>query len=381
MIVSRNKLVIMLMIVLPLTIFIDSGESFAAEELARFSNVQGEVRIRSKYREKGKWLRVKKAGVSLFNGDEIKTLVGNAELTFYDGSLMKISENASLMIEEKSTQRKLFGFVDMSYMNRNVKVFSGKVWADVRKMKGMWTSFESRVAVAGIKGTTVSMYVDSRGDMQFSNKKGEVEITRHDGFFILKLNSGRDVWIRAEERNKTLIQSIKGDMNIITDDVSIQLGDKNAIILGNSGDETNIETADYNGGTVRVLANVATVELDAGEAANFITNNNRNETRIIVPTSSAAHVDVSFAVTSVVLDPGESILIQADERNETATVNVLQSEGGVYIFNEDGRTYNLVAGDVMEIRTWEVTSETVEPQPESLIPPPPVEEGPASPIM
>jgi|GEM_PF-1948405 len=376
----NRKSVIITVLTLLIALHAGSGKSFAAEEIASFSNVKGEVRIKSPYRAKGKWLRVKKPGVTLFNGDEIKTLAGSAELTFNDGSLMKISENSSLSIEERPTRKKLFGFIDLSYMNRNIKVSFGKLWANVRKVRGMWTSFESKVAVAGIRGTTVSMYVDSRGDMQFSNEEGEVEISKHDGSFTVKMDRGKNVWIKGEEGDKTLVQSVNGDMGIYTDNVTIQLGHKNAIILGISGDETTVDTPDFNESSVALIANAANINLDGGESVNIATDVVKNETKIFVPGSSTGDIGVKITATTVTLDPGEGIVIQMDEVNETAAISILQSKDGVYIFNEDGRTYNLGPEDRMEVRTWDYTPEKVEPQYDPIVPPPPVEAGPASPV-
>ena len=385
MIVSRKKVIILMIVFSMMAVSVWSDRSFAAEGIAKFSKVNGEVRIKSRYRAKGKWLRVKKAGVTLFNGDEVKTLVGSADLTFNDGSLMKISENSSLMIEERPTKKKLFGFIDMSYMNRNVKVSFGKLWANVKRARGMWTSFESRVAVAGIKGTTVSLYVDTRGDMKFSNEEGEVEIAKHDGAFTLKLDNGRDVWIKAEEGDRTLIQSVNGEMDIRTDDVAIELGDKNAIILGIAGDDTFIETTDFSKGTVKIIASVANINLDAGESVNIRSDNAKNEIKLIVPDDSNGDIGVKITNVLATLDPGEAILIKVDEVREIATIIILKSINGIYILIAEGRTYNLGQGDTMEVETWVFPSDPMdaleldEYEPPDL--PEIVEESPASPVL
>ena len=360
-----------------------SDNLFAAESIATFSSVNGEVRVKSAYREKGKWLRVKRAGVALFNGDQVKTFAGSAELTFNDGSLMKISENSSLSIEERPTKKKLFGFIDMSYMNRNVKVSFGKLWANVKKARGMWTSFESRVAVAGIKGTTVSMFVDSRGDMQFSNMEGDVEIAKHDGSFTLKLDKGRDVWVKAEEGGKTLIQSVKGGMKIYCDDIDIQLEDKGAIILGLSGKESSVEVTDYSEGSVKVFASLAVILLDASEAVNIESDNLRNELKILTPGSSVGYIDILIANVKAALDSGEGILIKIDDDKGLATVKIINSVDGIYLIDENGKTFNLEEGNTLDVQTWgyvsDYSQEKIVPEPELVNPTPPVE--PSSPTV
>ena len=225
----------------------------ATEAIATFTRVKGEVRIKSEARKtRGKWLRVKKGGVRLFNKDEIRTLAGSAEITFNDGSIIKVNENSSLLIEEKPTTRSLFGFVKQSFTNRNIKIMFGSLWAKIRPVSGKWTSFESKSAVAGIKGTTISVSVKPDGTMQFSCDEGFVEIANPDASWTLKMDSGKEVRIKSLGDNKTLIKSVKGDVDILSGEATIDVEHKGAVILGETDGQETIEVPGDSEGPVFV---------------------------------------------------------------------------------------------------------------------------------
>ena len=243
-----------------------SSSAFAADKyVGKITRTKGEIRLKSDKRiQSGKWLRVKRAGVRIFNGDEIRSLAGETEITFNDGSVLKIKKNTHFKVEERLTKKSFFSFVLPNTINRNIKVFFGSLWAKVVPKKGKWTSFESKSAVAGIKGTTVSLYVDSRGDMQFSNKKGNVELAKHDGSFILKVDSGRDVLFKQEEGGKTLVESVKGDMTLYSDNVDIKLSSKDAIIF-DFDTEDDKTVVDVINGSVDVRIDDYTAKLNSGD--------------------------------------------------------------------------------------------------------------------
>jgi hypothetical protein len=69
-------------------------------QVARVSRFEGEVFTKRKVmKPAGEWVRLKKTNYALYNGDEIKTGRGTAEIEFIDGSTVKLSEKASTGID------------------------------------------------------------------------------------------------------------------------------------------------------------------------------------------------------------------------------------------------------------------------------------------
>ena len=69
-------------------------------QVARISRFQGEVFTKHKVmKPTGEWVKLKKVNYALYNGDEIKTGMGTAEIEFIDGSIIKLSEKASTGID------------------------------------------------------------------------------------------------------------------------------------------------------------------------------------------------------------------------------------------------------------------------------------------
>lgn len=69
-------------------------------QVARISRFEGEVFVKRKVmKPKGEWVRLEKNNYALYNGDEIKTGRGTAEIEFIDGSIVKLSEKASTGID------------------------------------------------------------------------------------------------------------------------------------------------------------------------------------------------------------------------------------------------------------------------------------------
>ena len=344
--------------------------SFAVQDIASFTSVTGEVRIKSSVRAKGKWLRVKKVGVTLFNGDEIRTLAGKAEITFDDGSIMKVDENTSLKIEERPTKRKLFGFIDMSFMNRNIKVSFGKLWANIKKARGKWTSFESKVAVAGIKGTSVSMYVDSKGDMQFACHEGLVAITKTDGSYELTMDKGKEVWIKSKDQDRTLIQSVKGELDIESRNGAIDLEDKGSVLIGESAEGTFIAVPASNEGVVTVSTDSLTASLDSGDEI-VISVEDMTGREVTTIRDISGPVEVEVGDIQAMLDAGEVIAATFNPTQWTLTLCV--ERGHVDVIRE-GQATVMSEGDC---RTETAIKTRTEPEavsePEPIVVPLPVE--------
>lgn len=260
-------------LVLSMTLFISSTGFAADNYIGKISRIDGEVRLKSDSRiQSGKWLRVMKPGVRVFDGDEIRTLVGSAEITFNDGGLLKVRENTHFEIKERETTSSFFSFASKDETNRNIKIFSGGLWAKIVPNKGKWTSFESKSAVAAISGTTISLIVDQSGSMQFACDEGFVQIASPDGGVILKMESGKEVKINSYPGGKTEIISLKGDLEITSGDVRLALTGKGAVIVGTSDGKATIEVPAASKGLLDLFASGSLVKLKPGDAVSYDKN-------------------------------------------------------------------------------------------------------------
>lgn len=141
--------------------FIPSSYAQQPEKLANITIFEGDVFVKSKVSEpKEKWAKLKKAPHILYNGDEVKTEKGTAEIEFLDGSIVKMAEKTSIAIDESLKKRKSLGIWLDIYKGRTIKVFFGKLWAEIKPSKEKKTEFESPTVVAGVRSTTLSFSFD-----------------------------------------------------------------------------------------------------------------------------------------------------------------------------------------------------------------------------
>lgn len=369
---SMTRTFLAMFVCLSVTALLCPSPLLAVQDIASFTDLKGEVRIKSSFRAKGKWLRVKKAGVTLYNGDEIRTIAGSAEITFDDGSIMKVAENTSLKLEERPTKRKLFGFIDTSFMNRNIKVSFGKLWANIKQARGKWTSFESKVAVAGIKGTSVSMYVDSKGDMQFACHEGVVYIAKQDASYELSLDKGKEVWIKSKEQGRTLIQSVKGEVSMESQNGAIGLEDKGSVLIGESTEGTSVAVPGSNKGVVTVSTDSLNAVLDAGDEIVISVDELAGGAATTTVRSALGSVEIRVDDIKAMLDAGDVFSVTVNAAQGTLTLCV---ESGNVEVTRDGQTTVMREGDCITVAIIE-TRTKLEPVvgPDPIIPPLPVEE-------
>ncbi len=105
-------------------------------------------------------------GQPLFTGDSVLTGKGSkAELSFVDGTSIRISEQCRLAVDQADTLRSL-------------KLLWGKLWAKVAKMSSSKTRFqvETPTAVAGVRGTIFRVEVETDSATKVAVEEGEVEI-------------------------------------------------------------------------------------------------------------------------------------------------------------------------------------------------------------
>lgn len=143
-----------------------------SQERVKVSMVVGKVEIRTP--NSPRW-RPARMGMPVKMGWDVRTYVeSRAELMFATGSTIRVGENSVVtlskaMRKQQTTQSKL-------------KVGTGRVWANVKKLTGNRSSFEfeTPTAVAAIRGTRLGLKVGQRGD-SIEVYEGLVMVRRRDG--------------------------------------------------------------------------------------------------------------------------------------------------------------------------------------------------------
>lgn|GEM_PF-1416895 len=111
------------------------------EKSARIVSFKGDVFVKSELKKQGQWVKITKGNVALYNGDEVRTEKGTAEIEFSDGSLINLSENTNIGINEGKEKKKKLGVI---------KVSMASLWAKVKKNKEAGKS--SRSSIIGTRG-------------------------------------------------------------------------------------------------------------------------------------------------------------------------------------------------------------------------------------
>ncbi len=129
----------------------------AIKEIARLTAFTGEVLVRSRL----KWTQVQEVDHRLITNDKVVTKRGRAEITFSDGSLLKLDLDTNLRITEKKVEKGLV--TKRLVVERQVRVLLGKVWFDIKPVVDVETGFKAPTMVAAIRGTTGGINVDTTG--------------------------------------------------------------------------------------------------------------------------------------------------------------------------------------------------------------------------
>jgi len=145
---------IMLVVVLPgSTLY---GQSVREQRL-RVKTILGKAEVRSPQTNKWRDLRV---GMPVRMGWDVRTFVeSSVELSFETGTIIKIGENSVVILDRMQTDD------NTGDINTNVRVSTGQVWGNVKKLVGKNSDFEfeTPTAVASIRGTRLGVAVDKSG--------------------------------------------------------------------------------------------------------------------------------------------------------------------------------------------------------------------------
>lgn len=166
MLLRKSILVLGLCALLPSVCF--SGE--IPTNRVSVSYLEGEAEYRKSGQEE--WKALSK-GVSLRPGDEISVSKrSRVELRFPDGSVTRFSGNTNFIIEEKDQQK------DSGKGEIRVKLFLGKVWANILKALNLRSGFavHTPTAVAGVRGTIMRVDLGEDRSTLIKVYEGSVDV-------------------------------------------------------------------------------------------------------------------------------------------------------------------------------------------------------------
>jgi len=139
----------------------------------------------------GAW-RAAKAGMPVKMGWDIRTYVeSSADIEIETGTLLKIGENSVV------TLAKLINDKESNASKSNIKIGTGKLWADVKKLTNSKSEFEfeTPTAVAAIRGTKLGLSVD----------KGETQLDVYEGLVMVRPRGGAGKEVAVSTHNRAII--------------------------------------------------------------------------------------------------------------------------------------------------------------------------------
>ncbi len=112
-----------------------------ASPIARISNYVGVVGVRNN----AGWHQVVGVNAPLYSGDKVVTERGRCEITFNDGSLIRLDVGANVTIQERPTPS--------GGILRTINQYIGNLWFNIKRQTGTATHLETPTAIAAIRGT------------------------------------------------------------------------------------------------------------------------------------------------------------------------------------------------------------------------------------
>lgn len=136
-------------------LFVSAHDAAAANAVAKITSFKGEVVILSDT----KLTAVTQAGPALNEGDSVQTKQGEAEVTFNDGSVMKLNPFTNAMIQEREEESGWWLFKSRNSVRR-LTVFVGKLWfkSGASQKKNY---LQTPTAVCGLRGSESELGYDN----------------------------------------------------------------------------------------------------------------------------------------------------------------------------------------------------------------------------
>ena len=151
-----------------LLILLVPSQALSQQAIAKVNRFAGEVFVRSQITPPvGEFRRVTAVPVSLFNGDEVRTERGRAEIVFPNDDAIRLLENSIARIAVAEEKRGLIGF-RRKVLVRTISTSFGRLWFNVAAVRELETEIVSPAAVASIRGTTGEFRHHRSPDVSFA---------------------------------------------------------------------------------------------------------------------------------------------------------------------------------------------------------------------
>jgi hypothetical protein len=242
--------------------------SLRSAEISRF---EGDVFMKSRtIRPLNKWIPLKSdmhINYFFYNGDEIKTAKGKAEIRFDNGDVVQLAEATDLTIVEGMKKRRVLGHWSNEYPVRTITLSCGNILVSRGQDSGRKTEIESPVVVATMKGKASSFTYDpATGQTAVRCGKDDIlELDDINGRIQLILKDG-EVRVKADPDGRLILQSVSGKQTIVIWSgikAHMDAGGKIAV----EGDETRGKSVyeSKSGDIVLEAPNGSRAELNSGE--------------------------------------------------------------------------------------------------------------------
>ncbi len=165
---------------------------------AKISHLVGTVEVRSKANASWRSARI---GMTIKERWDIRAFVeSEAEVTFTDGTKLKIGENSVMTLSRMKMDSKT------GSSQSTVKILSGTVWGNVKKLTGSRSEFdfETPTAVASIRGTRLGIEV----------RKRKTTVDVYEGKVFVKRKNGRGSAM-VSPNSRAVVEQGKREVKVI----------------------------------------------------------------------------------------------------------------------------------------------------------------------
>jgi len=166
--------------------WLGQGAGYAEESIGTLKQFEGAVELSRKS-------HALTVDMPMYDEDRISTGEGAAEVTFKDGSLLKIRPNSDMTIQMAKKKRKILGVWTKEYLARIISIRRGEAAADIKPHEDLATEFETISAITAVRGTALTVGINDEGYTIIQNEKGEVECFSQDGWVDFVLNTGESM--------------------------------------------------------------------------------------------------------------------------------------------------------------------------------------------
>jgi hypothetical protein len=142
------------------------------EAAASMARLTGDVQIQ----QHGQWVPAYRSAF-LFDGDQVVTKQGRAEVQFADGSIITLTQFGKMTLHAVVAGDSWLGMFRSETKQRTVELAGGKLWFDIRPEAGVQTAFETPTVTCGILGTAGELGHDSRLGTVVGLSRGLARVT------------------------------------------------------------------------------------------------------------------------------------------------------------------------------------------------------------